>query len=334
MWFEGGRFAKELGAVHGPAFSLTQVNAASARWRFHPGKPGAGASPAGETRKGEVMALRDLLVYLDSTKASAARGEVALELAQRHGAHLTGLAPTATTVIPGYIAGSFPEELLRLQEDEARKQAEAAVDVFKQSADRIGASVETRVESCSSANLAQAIGLHTRYCDLIVLGQISPDESAPGGATLVEDVILAAGRPALVVPYVGVQKTPGRNVMLAWDASREAARAAQDALPILEAADEVTVLVVNAGRSSHEHGQEPGADIALHLSRHGVNAKVQRSEVKDISVGEEILSRMADMGTDLLVMGAYGHSRFREIILGGATRTLLEEMTVPVFMAH
>lgn len=280
------------------------------------------------------MALRNLLVYLDSTKASLSRGEVALELAQRHGAHLTGLAPTATPLVPGYIAGNFPDELLRMQEVEARNRAEAAAQAFEASAKKRGLSVELRVESCTSANLAAVISLHTRYVDLAVMGQIDPDEPSAGGATLVEDVIMSAGRPALVVPYIGASSAPGKRVMIAWDASREAARAAQDALPLLEAAEEVTVLVVNPERGRHEHGEEPGADIALHLARHGVKAKVQRSEVTDISIGEEILSRMADSGTDLLVMGAYGHSRLREVVLGGVTRTLLEEMTVPVFMSH
>ena len=280
------------------------------------------------------MALRNLLVYLDSTKASAARGELALKLAQRHEAHITGLAPTATPLVPGYIAGNFPDELLQMQEAEARERAEAAVQSFREAAERLGVSVETRVESCTSANLTALIALHARYADLTVMGQVDPDDAAPGGVTMVEDVIMTSGRPTLVVPYVGATAAPGRRVVVAWDASREAARAAQDALPVLERADEVTILVVNPEKGDQDHGQQPGADIALHLARHGVKAKVQRSEVTDISVGEEILSRMADAGSDLLVMGAYGHSRLREVVLGGVTRTLLEEMTVPVLMSH
>ena len=280
------------------------------------------------------MALRNLLVYLDSTKASSARGEVALKLAQRHEAHLTALAPTATPLVPGYIAGNFPDELLKMQEAEARDRAEAAAQAFRQAAEREGVAVETRVVSCTTANLTAVIALHARYADLTVMGQLDPDDPTPGGVTMVEDVIMTAGRPTLVVPYVGAWTAPGRHVMIAWDASREAARAAQDALPLLEAAEEVTILVVNPDKGDQDHGEQPGADIALHLARHGVKAKVQRSEVRDITVGEEILSRLADAGSDLLVMGAYGHSRLREVVLGGVTRTLLEEMTVPVLMSH
>ena len=146
--------------------------------------------------------------------------------------------------------------------------------------------------------------------------------------------MLSAGRPALVVPDIGAGKTLGRRVMIAWDTGREAARAVNDALPILQQAEAVTVLSVNPRPGIDLHGEEPGADIALHLTRHGVKVEVQRTQVEEINIGDTILSRLADLGSDLLVMGAYGHSRLREVVLGGVTRTLLESMTVPVLMSH
>jgi nucleotide-binding universal stress UspA family protein len=138
----------------------------------------------------------------------------------------------------------------------------------------------------------------------------------------------------LVVPQIGAQSSVGKTVMLCWNASRESARAAADALPFLQAAEKVIVLVVDPEVSADGHGQEPGADVAVWLARHGVKVTVQRDVAADIEIGEIILSRAADHGVDLIVMGIYGHSRMREWILGGASRTLLSSMTVPVLMSH
>jgi nucleotide-binding universal stress UspA family protein len=138
----------------------------------------------------------------------------------------------------------------------------------------------------------------------------------------------------LVVPKIGALSPIGKTVMVCWNASRESARAATDALPLLHAAEKVIVLVIDPEISADGHGQEPGADVALWLARHGVKVTVQRDVAADAKVGETILSRAADFGADLIVMGIYGHSRLREFVLGGASRTLLESMTVPVLMSH
>ena len=280
------------------------------------------------------MALRNLLVHLDSTETSKARADLALSLAESHGAHLTALVPTATPLLPSYIGAQLPRELIDVQDSQAKKRAEATAEAFEKAAKAVTAQTEVRVVSCEEPRVAEVINLHARYADLTILGQHSDDDPAPGGGGLVEDVILGAGRPVLIVPYIGVRGGFGERAMVSWDGGREAARAVQDALPLLEAAKEVTIRVIGSRRDPGRHGEEPGADIALHLSRHGVKAVVQRSEGADLSVGEEILSRLADAGSDLLVMGGYGHSRLREVVLGGATRTLLREMTIPVLMSH
>jgi nucleotide-binding universal stress UspA family protein len=121
---------------------------------------------------------------------------------------------------------------------------------------------------------------------------------------------------------------------VAWDASREATRAVNDAIPLLASATTVTVLSVDPAIGRTEHGDVPGADIALHLARHGVNVRVEQTVSGGIGIGDLLLSRASDLGADLLVMGAYGHSRLRELVLGGATRTMLKSMTLPVFMSH
>ena len=145
---------------------------------------------------------------------------------------------------------------------------------------------------------------------------------------------LVSGRPILVVPNVGNFADLGRRVVIGWNASREAARAVNDAMPLLTAAETVTVLTIDPREGPRAHGELPGADISLHLARHGVKAEIERTASADLPVGEVLLSRVADLGADLLVMGAYGHSRARELLLGGATRSLLRSMTLPVLMSH
>jgi nucleotide-binding universal stress UspA family protein len=149
-----------------------------------------------------------------------------------------------------------------------------------------------------------------------------------------ERVTLASGRPILVVPYAGHFATLGQRVLVGWDASREATRAVGDAMPLLAAAEQVTVLAIDPQAGPGGHGELPGADISLHLARHGVKAVIERTVSADVPIGDVLLSRAADLGADLLVMGAYGHSRARELLLGGATRTVLGSMTLPVLMSH
>jgi nucleotide-binding universal stress UspA family protein len=138
----------------------------------------------------------------------------------------------------------------------------------------------------------------------------------------------------LIVPYAGHFDNVGRRVLIAWNATREAARAVSDAMPLLTSAELVTVPPIDPREGPHGHGELPGADIGLHLARHGVKAQIERTVSAGMPVGEVLLSRVADLGADLIVMGAYGHSRAREVLLGGATRSVLRSMSVPVLMSH
>ncbi|MGF1610639.1 MAG: universal stress protein [Kiloniellales bacterium] len=278
------------------------------------------------------MAYRDILVHLDAARACAGRVDAAVALAQRYQAHVTGVYLTGAPSLPGYMAGALPVEVLQMQERRAKEMAEKAVAAFRQACERAGIQHESRIVQCHDVEVADVVALHLRYADLAVLGQHDPDDPLSPERGMMESVILGSGRPALMVPYIGARPPLGERIMIAWDAGREAARAVADAMPLLEAASQVVVMVVNPRRG--RHGEEPGADIALHLARHGVKAEVQQSQVEDISIGEAILSRLADESIDLLVMGAYGHARLRQLVLGGVTRTILEHMTVPVFMSH
>ena len=179
---------------------------------------------------------------------------------------------------------------------------------------------------------ADVAAVHCRCADLTILGQFEPAAAARRPRS--EEVALLAGRPLLVVPYGGDFPTVGERVVVAWDAGREATRAVKDAMPLLAEAAQVTVMTIDPRPSTAGHGAVPGADIARYLARHGVKAAVESTGSAGIGAGDVLLSRAADLGADLLVMGAYGHSRVHEVLLGGATRTVLASMTLPVLMAH
>ncbi|WP_254453648.1 universal stress protein [Siccirubricoccus sp. G192] len=186
---------------------------------------------------------------------------------------------------------------------------------------------------------AEQVTLHARCADLLVVGQEDPDGGPPFAGPVLERALFSSGRPVLVVPHAGRFETVGRRVLLGWNASREAARAANDALPLMADAEVVTVLAVNFRRDQDGYGDaaesaEPGSDIALHFARHGLKAEVQHAVAPGLDAGDMLLNQAADLSADLLVVGAYGHSRFREMVLGGVTRTLLRQMTVPVLMSH
>ncbi|WP_149537820.1 universal stress protein [Siccirubricoccus phaeus] len=280
------------------------------------------------------MSFKDLLVHLDGTDRSAERLRLAASLARQHGAHLTGLfvvdamLPALAAADASGAAAAALIDTLRSEELAAAAKAEAA---FRECLRREDLPGEWRQAEGSTA---EVVTCHARYADLTILGQESPDGVPPGAGVVIEQVLFGAGRPVLVVPYAGRFESCGRRILLGWNASREAARAVQDALPFLAKAASATVLVVNPEDSPGSHGEEPGADIARYLSRHGVTVEVERIAGADISVGDILLNRMAELDVDLLVIGGYGHSRLREWALGGVTRQLLGAMTLPVLLSH
>jgi nucleotide-binding universal stress UspA family protein len=280
------------------------------------------------------MAYQDLLVHLDDGTGCARRVDAAIRLAASHGAHLTGFYPLVEIPLLNAIRDRIPRDLQARMAAEAKAQAEAALKTFREAAERGGIAYETRTDQALDTTLASVLGMHARYADLVVLGQVDPDQPPYVGSDLPAEVVLAAGRPLLVVPHDWAPGPLGERVLVAWDASREAARAVSDALPILERAGSVLVVSVNPQPTPLGHGEVPGADIAVHLARHGIEVEVQSIETGEMDVGEALLSVAADGTRDLLVMGAYAHSRLRELVLGGATRTVLERTTLPVLMAH
>lgn len=278
------------------------------------------------------MSLKDLMVHIGVSRHRGQSLDAAMCLAQAFEAHLSALYTAPEVYIPTYVEARFEAEIVAAQRknlDEMRKRERQG---FEERARRAGVKAEWRE---AEGDAAATAALHARHADLTVLGQPDSDESVPAAElALPERVLLESGRPVLIVPYAGAFPTIGQRVLVAWNASSQAARAVNDALPFLKRAATVTILSVNPEGGDGAHGDVPGADIALHLARHGVKAEAAHIHADDIEVGDMILSRAADYGADLIVMGAYGHARLREIVLGGATRSLLEQMTAPVLMSH
>jgi nucleotide-binding universal stress UspA family protein len=276
------------------------------------------------------MPLKDLLVHVDVDEACGSRIDVAVMLAATHEAHLTGLHVMAWPLVPAYVEAELPPRFYEDQRRHLRERAQQAEGGFLARERRHGVRSEWRV---AEGDVVGTMKLHARYADLTIVGQGVDLRDVPGElAFLPEELALWVGRPVLVVPRYGTFQAIGQRVLIAWNGSREATRAVNDAIPILKVANKVTVLSIDP--EGEPDRRLPGADLALHLARHEITAEAESTQALDIAVGDVLLSRAADLGADLIVMGAYGHSRLREMVLGGATRHLLQHMTVPVLLSH
>jgi nucleotide-binding universal stress UspA family protein len=276
------------------------------------------------------MAYKTILGHLDSGKRSAARLELGIRLAKAFDAHLVGLHALTVVRLPAYAAVEAGPRVAEEQRRRATEYAAEAEKAFRGAVDRAG--VPGAEWRSSFDDALDAVTLHARYADLVLIGQPEAEGGSGVDPSFAHRLVLVAGRPVLVMPYAGEFAAVGKRVLLAWNASREATRATTDALPFLKAADKVVVAPVKPDRAAH--GEAPGTDIGLYLSRHGVRVEVAAIQGTDLDAGNALLSRAADLSIDLIVMGGYGHSRMSELILGGVTRTMLESMTVPVLMSH
>jgi nucleotide-binding universal stress UspA family protein len=279
------------------------------------------------------MNYKTLLVHLDDSRQSGLRTRIALDLARRFDAHLIGLYIVCQDLMrPMFRPGEgLRPAVLEAQHEARRERAEAA---FLEAARLAMCKAEWRAPPGPAVETA---ALHARHADLVVLGQNNPhDPAAYIARHFVTDLLMTAGRPALVLPYTGGIDTLGQNVLVAWDGSREAARAVADALPLLRRAASVTIEAVTPpGYRTPEEAAPAAIEVAAWLDPHGIRASFSATpRVAGVSTGATLLNRASDLHADLLVMGAYGHSRGWERALGGATRTLLESMTVPVLISH
>jgi nucleotide-binding universal stress UspA family protein len=237
-----------------------------------------------------------------------------------------------------FALGGYPElwalpEFAQQIESQAKTKAAVIEAKFRESLRREDVRGDWVFETGS---LSYAVTHRAHMADLVVIGQVDPDNPLPEVArTMIEDVLMTAGRPLLIIPYAGQFQSVGVNTLIGWTATREAARAVHDALAMLAPAAKVTVLTVETSRPPPDIRVLPTADIAEHLARHGLDVSAARTVVTDgLSPADALLDYASDIGADLLVVGGYGHSRTREMIMGGVTRDLLRHMTLPVLMSH
>jgi len=277
--------------------------------------------------------IKDVVLHLSTRTSHAGTLDYAVSVARAFRAHLAGVAFALDPIIPPAmgVGDAVPPAWIDEQREQAKAAADAAIAAFEEAARRGGISAESRRLDASLAGAATMFGEIARRFDLSIVRQAEPD-TGPLEELIVEAALFESGRPVLVVPYVRKEPLRLDRVMVCWDGSRSAARALGDAIPLLGGAKSVEVVSVLGEKGKGD--EIPGADVGEHLARHDFEVDVKRIPAIDGDVMDAILSHAADAGTDLLVMGGYGHSRLREFILGGVTRGILKTMTVPCLMSH
>jgi nucleotide-binding universal stress UspA family protein len=273
--------------------------------------------------------IKDIVVNLKVGAKANSASDYAISVTAALDAHLTGVVFLYAPIVPTS-AGYVPPELEVIGRHN-QTAIEAARESFTTASTRAGIKAEPLTLSASLVSAGDQFGQIARRFDLAVVGQAEP-ETNPVYENIIEAALFDSGGPLIIVPYI--QKAPLTldHVMVCWDGGRAAARAIRDAMPFLRRAGGIEVVIVTNERGKQD--QIERADIGAHLARHGLNVKVKRTPVGDVDVADMLLSHAADEGVDFIVMGGYGHSRLREFVLGGVTRSMLRTMTVPVLMSH
>ncbi len=284
------------------------------------------------------MNFRDILVFLDGGSASEGRLQLATGIARDQGASLsavflqngnaTGMRPRLAA--PWLGLGAGPPTTGAIVTAQVSELANIAKLRFRDSLRPL--KVEGDWFSLDRADTSELINL-AQAADLVIIGQVAPG-TRPAPTWQPDEIVVCCGRPVLMVPYIGSYTRVGRRVLVAWDSSREAVRALNDALPLIRGADEVTVMTVRARAKDLEPGGTSMERVLRHLARHGIAARAVQALHLGSAVSDELLSRSVDLSADLIVAGAYHHSQLRETLLGGVSRELFQHMTLPVLMSH
>ena len=275
--------------------------------------------------------IKDILVNLSYGTSQDGVSNYALSVAETFGAHIVGAA-FAYPVMASGVGLGLPTNYIRVQQAEAQERAESVAAAFDEAMRRTGVSAETRRFEAGIGDVPTQFAHIARRFDLSVIGQFERDRGQPTTNIVIEEALFESGRPVLIVPFIQKDRLKLDHVMVCWDGSRAAARAVGDAMPFLTRSGKASIVVADIQNAKSI--DLPGADMATHLTRHGVNVTIERIPVSKIDVSNAILSYAADTYPDLIVMGGYGHSRLREFILGGTTRGMLASMTKPTLMSH
>lgn len=274
--------------------------------------------------------IKDISVSLRMGEQDSPAEKYAISMAAALKAHVAGIAfaydPVEMMAQWGYMAAAVGE-----QWPDYKEQAAATLDRFSEAADRAAISFERIMAPVDLANAGDRFGGIARRFDLSIVAQPEAEKAAVE-KMIVSGAIFDSGRPVIVVPYIQTAPFKLDRVMICWDNSRPAARAIADAMPLLGLARSTEVVTVVEDALNEDEPDR--ADIGQHLTRHGLSVNINRIVREKIDVASALLSHAADSGADLIVMGAYGHSRLREFILGGVTQSMLRSMTVPVLMSH
>jgi nucleotide-binding universal stress UspA family protein len=275
--------------------------------------------------------IKDLVVNLTGGQPQDFAADYAISVAAAFGAHVAGVGFIFEPVIPGSMLGGIPTDLIEVQREENSKAAKEAIARFEAAAKAANVPAETRMVDASVAGASDLFGRIARRFDIAVVGQARREQGA-SEELLIEGALFGSGRPVVIVPFVQKQGLKLDHVIICWDGSRPAARAIADSMPFLQRAKAIEIVVVTGERD--KSGEITGTNMRRHLARHGITVEIKHITGAGADVPNTILSHAADSGTDFMVLGGYGHSRLREFILGGVTRSIMRSMTVPVLMSH
>ena len=279
------------------------------------------------------MEFKNILIHLDHSSGCQNRLEAAFDLARNFDAPITGLFVVPDYIVPSYVEAQISVDVITGVTEKALARARERLVDYQKLAKEAGVSMEGHV---LEGQLIPILREHSKYSDLLVLGQDHPEDLDNASYGLADSLLFEGACACMVVPHSGKLKPLGKRVLLTWNASRESARALREAMPLLSRAETVVMLSSEPddGDISMARGHPHAQELARFLESHDIEAISSGISDPDMSTTDAIIGQAAEMNADLIVMGAYGHTRLREIILGGVTRDLLKQAPVPILLAH
>lgn len=279
------------------------------------------------------MAIKDLLVAYDGNEASRKAVELAVQMARKYKASITGLHIYQSESYESHVKRWIPEDVLA-RVAEARVAAEKSIGVnFKELLEALSYRGTADWQS-KQGRANELIPRYSRYFDLLLIGQFTSVFESSLGSTQPEDIVMRSGKPIVIVPKEYDVRPFKGTAAIAWDGSRSAARALTDAMQILETKERLDVITIDLDGAGDPTGMPEGFDIMSHLTRHGITANKILLKARKTQIGDTILDHCAKTAPDVLVMGAYGRRKFGTLLFGGVTRHILQHMNVPVLLSH